>query len=231
MRRGGATEAGAACFGSGVSFDGSASVAFVSSSGFFSDERSVCFVSSSATARSTLASAAAAASLSAARRAAASCSVSRSTYLPPRRTRTGAPAAAATTMSASSTSGSDHVMGSAAASPASCSAASMRRFSTASSRWKAMAMLTWCATLRTSSMSSPAHANSSDATSIRSSASGAGGGAFCASTAFASLAHAAAFFWRAFAAASAGCDVFAFLPPHRRSTPLTSCSSCAMDLR
>ena len=225
MRRGGATVGAAR---SGVSFE---AVSLESLESFSS--RSVSFTESS-TALFTLASAAAAASLSAARRAAASCSVSRSTYLPPRRTRTGAPAAAATTMSASSTAGSDHVMGSEAASPAS-PAASMRRFSTASSRWNAMAMLTRCATLRTSSMSSPAHVNSSDATSIFSSVSGAGGGDFCANTAFASLAHAAAFFWRAFAEASArasaDCEDFCFLPPHARSTPLTSCSSCATDLR
>ena len=102
--------------------------------------------------------------LSAARRAAASCSVSRSTYSAPAAAH-GRPAAAATTMSASPparTTGWARRRRRRRAVPRRRCAASAQPCS----RWKAMAMLTWCATLRTSSMSSPAHVNSSDATSI-----------------------------------------------------------------
>ena len=66
-------------------------------------------------------------------------------------------------------------------------------------------------------MSSPAHVNSSDAIRMVSRASGASGGVFCASAAFASLTHSCDFRDRAFALVAdlaSKLAPFCFLPPH-----------------
>ena len=112
-------------------------------------------------------------------------------YLPPRRRRRGAPAAAATTMSASSSSGSSHPV---RPSTVSSSPRLMRRLRMASSFWNAMAMETLAAILRTSSMSVPAHVNSSAAIMMASRSVVGVGGDFCSKASLARFTHAAARF-------------------------------------
>mmetsp|Transcript_14059 Transcript_14059/g.57111 ORF Transcript_14059/g.57111 Transcript_14059/m.57111 type:complete len:233 (+) Transcript_14059:667-1365(+) len=112
-------------------------------------------------------------------------------YLPPRRRRRGAPAAAATTISASSSSGSSHPV---RPSTVSSSPRLMRRLRMASSFWNAMAMETFTAILRTSSMSVPAHVNSSAAIMMASRSVVGVGGDFCSRASLARFTHAAARF-------------------------------------
>ena len=157
------------------------------------------------------------------------CGLSSLPYLPPRRRRRGAPAAAAATMSASSSSGSSHPV---RPSTDSSSPRLMRRLRMASSFWNAMAMETFAATLRTSSMSVPAHVNSSAAIMIASSSAVGVGGDFCSSASLARLTHAAARFCLDFAAPKAFSFSLALARlPHARSVLAQSRSSCAMLLR